>query len=365
MSETDGDGGIHMITIMIVEDEKIIRRSLKKIIDSDTGGEFGIIGEAKDGMDALNLLQQISPQIIITDIRMPVMDGLSFIEEMNRRGLPFEIVILSGYDDFAYAKQAMRLGVSDYLLKPIDTAELLQTLHNIRNRIIRTSGLVSDQIQWLRLEKNQAQQIIDGIVALDAAKVKQDVRRFYELAASCMAAHMSMKDIFASLVEMLAAEQNQKKELSGIDWNNRLEFTQDGERNVHILESYLVSLIEELGTRRNWAGRLIAKRAIDYIERNYDKVNLQLQDVADDLGISVYYFSRTFKAETDQNFINYLTEYRLNKAKQLMSDPNAKLQTISSQVGYEEYAHFSRTFKKYFGLSPTDYVRMIRSPGTT
>ncbi|WP_167859519.1 response regulator transcription factor [Paenibacillus cymbidii] len=349
-----------MIQVMIVEDEKIIRQSLKKIIDSATDREFAIVGEAKDGADALQLLQQISPQIVITDIRMPVMDGLSFIEEMNTRGLAFEIVILSGYDDFAYAKQAMRLGVSEYLLKPIDTDELIQTLHRVRNRINRASGLVNDQLQWLRIEKEHVQQTMEAIATLDAAKVKQHVRRFFELAATYMGAHLSMKDMFATFVDMLAAERQQKRELSGIDMSARLEFTQDGERNIDILERYLLSIVEELGTRRNWAARLIAERAIDYIERNYFRMDLQLQHVADDLGISVFYLSRTFKAETDRNFIRYLTEYRLNKAKQLMGAPDAKLQTICSQVGYEEYAHFSRTFKKHFGLSPTDYIRLIR-----
>jgi two-component system response regulator YesN len=83
--------------------------------------------------------------------------------------------------------------------------------------------------------------------------------------------------------------------------------------------------------------------------------------MADDLSISTWYLSRVFKAETGQNFIHYLTEYRLQQARQLMSDPAAKLHEISEQVGYAEYAHFSRVFKKYYNLTPSEYKRFAGS----
>ena len=107
-----------MFKVFLVEDEIVVREGIRKSIPWEQDG-FMYAGDASDGELALPMIRKIEPDLIITDIKMPFMDGLSLIE-LVRKDLPnAKIVIISGYDDFSYAQQAIRMGVDQYLLKPI------------------------------------------------------------------------------------------------------------------------------------------------------------------------------------------------------------------------------------------------------
>lgn len=122
-----------MIDCFIAEDEQILRRGLTLTIDWNALG-CRIIGEAENGAQALDLIQKLKPDLIITDIRMPVLDGLSLIEKTLEQYRP-EFIIISGYNDFAYAKKAIRLGAADYLCKPIDEKELTTAVTEVCKKI--------------------------------------------------------------------------------------------------------------------------------------------------------------------------------------------------------------------------------------
>ena len=121
----------HMFKVFLVEDEIVVREGIRKNIQWEQYG-FLYAGDAPDGELALPLIRQIQPDLLITDIKMPFMDGLA-LSELVRKELPrTKIVIISGYDDFAYAQQAIRMGVEQYLLKPIEKmVELLVELQKM------------------------------------------------------------------------------------------------------------------------------------------------------------------------------------------------------------------------------------------
>lgn len=123
-----------MLRVMIVDDEPTIRQGIIASIDWSQY-EIEIVGEASNGKEALERAPDLDPQIIITDIRMPVMDGLELTRELKKMLSETKIVILSGYDDFGYAKQALRLGVCEYLLKPVGAEELIALLLKLKNDI--------------------------------------------------------------------------------------------------------------------------------------------------------------------------------------------------------------------------------------
>ena len=122
-----------MIKVFLVEDEKIIRKSIKNNVKWEENG-FEFAGEAPDGEMALPMIEKLHPDIVITDIKMPFMDGLT-LARLAKKEIPgLKVVILSGYDDFNYAKQAIGIGVEDYLLKPITKNALIERLSEIRSR---------------------------------------------------------------------------------------------------------------------------------------------------------------------------------------------------------------------------------------
>ena len=119
--------------ILIVEDEVMIREGLSNLIKIHTG--HTVIGEACNGQEGLALAVRYRPELVITDIRMPVMDGLQMIEKFHEMNLFVHVVILSGYSEFEYAKKAIRFGVEDYLLKPLAAEDIVEVLERIRNKL--------------------------------------------------------------------------------------------------------------------------------------------------------------------------------------------------------------------------------------
>lgn len=123
-----------MLKVLIADDEELIRRMIEKLIDWEAMG-LSLVGNAENGLQVLSLIEELHPDIVITDIRMPGIDGLEMIaqasEKAENHGVKLDFVIISGYRNFEYAHQALTMGVRHYLLKPIDRTELTETLEQI------------------------------------------------------------------------------------------------------------------------------------------------------------------------------------------------------------------------------------------
>jgi len=124
-----------MLKAIIVDDERRIRDGMKKLINWEEHG-FSIIGLASDGVEALEICRLEKPSLVITDIKMPRMDGLALASELKKVNPDISIIIISGYNDFSYAKQAIKYGAKNYLLKPVDKDELCAELDTIRCDIL-------------------------------------------------------------------------------------------------------------------------------------------------------------------------------------------------------------------------------------
>ncbi|OMF19792.1 DNA-binding response regulator [Paenibacillus sp. FSL H8-0548] len=120
---------------ILVDDEVYTRKGLMKLIDWEACG-FQIVGEADNGEDALELIKRVQPALVITDIRMPVIDGLELIRQITMENIVSPtFIIMSGYNDFNYAQQAMRFGVHDFVVKPIDDIEFSQILTKLNEKL--------------------------------------------------------------------------------------------------------------------------------------------------------------------------------------------------------------------------------------
>lgn len=117
--------------IILVDDEEEVRKSIIKKIDWSAAG-FQVVGDAENGEEALERIEALEPDVVLTDIRMPYMDGLTLAERVRQRFPSTKIVIFSGYDDFEYAKRAIKLNVTEYILKPVNVEELTAILKRIK-----------------------------------------------------------------------------------------------------------------------------------------------------------------------------------------------------------------------------------------
>lgn len=125
-------------TVIVAEDEELLLDNLCKKIEK-TSPDFEVIGKAQTGKQAYELIEELCPDVLITDIRMPVMDGIALLEKVRNHYPLTKCIITSGFSDFEYAKSAISLRVSDYLLKPIDPDELTEALSNIKKELLVTN----------------------------------------------------------------------------------------------------------------------------------------------------------------------------------------------------------------------------------
>ena len=142
-----------MLKIFLVEDELIIRENIKRSIDWESYG-FELLGDASDGELALPMIIKLAPDIVITDIKMPFMDGLELSRAVKKEMPKVKIIILSGYGEFSYAKEALNIGVTDYLLKPVDAVTLMETLEKV-GEIIYRERAEEESINQYKLEMEE------------------------------------------------------------------------------------------------------------------------------------------------------------------------------------------------------------------
>ena len=239
---------------VVAEDERLIRKNLIKKISS-LNLPLVNCGEAANGAEAIELITQACPHIVITDIRMPECDGLELVKYISENHPGIKTMILSGYDDFSYAQTAIRYSVSDYLLKPV---------------------------------------VLDDL--------------------------------------------------------------------AHSLQKLIISLNEEFESMESYDVRSqslnqteIADLMVKYLQENFSH-DLSMQGLADKFGFTTEYLGKIFKKNTGEPPQKYLTKLRMNEAKRLLlSSPEMEVQKIGELVGYKNAFYFSRAFKNYTGVHPSEF----------
>lgn len=171
-----------MLKVFLVEDETIIREGLRDIIPWQQYG-YVLVGDAGDGEQALPMIRQTKPDVLITDIKMPFMDGLALSSLVSRELPNTKIIIISGYDDFEYARQAIRIGVEQYLLKPITKSMLISTLGEVREKI-QNERQQEDYLEKFRSEVQEYEQFSRRCFFEQVVTGQLSVGEIYERASS-------------------------------------------------------------------------------------------------------------------------------------------------------------------------------------
>ena len=239
------------LRVLLVDDEIMIREGFKRLFDWEAH-DCEVVGEAGDGMEALTRIDTLRPDIVIMDINIPIMNGLKVIQLSRIKHPQTAFVIVSGYDDFSYCREALRLQITDYILKPVNYEEF--------------GGCI------------------------DSLKIS----------------------LFEQRVS--AAAEPEKQE----------------ERTITGLTRYLQEHLAE---------------------------EISLSVLAEQFHLNPQYISQLFKSEIGVNFLAYLTNIRMERAKKLLLTTSLSIAEVAEQSGYGDYRVFTKVFKKSEGVTPSQYRR--------
>lgn len=401
-----------MWKLAIADDEPRIRRGLTQVLPWEELG-IELVGEAEDGMEALELAKVAKPDLMFVDINMPFLDGLSFIERMQSEH-PCLIIVITGHDEFKYAQQAVKLQVFDYILKPVSKCHLketvdkaLQTLednkfkeehrswaHNqlqsnsllIRDTFLRkwVHGLATPEeaaknIEFLQLPITPATRmsLIKVVQSTDIGAAKREwSKELLEFASKNVIedvlgnkeTNIVFHDEKGQIVilgpdmpecdwfELYARMQSQIERILGKIAVCAGKVMGDGDRAA---DRTYRELMQEIAVKGSYSPVVMLAKKV--MEQAYAMPNLTLQDVADQVRVSPAYLSKLLKKEVGLSFIDYLTKMRIQRAMLFMNDPGYKVYEIAEKVGYNSQHYFSNAFKKITGISPMSYRKGNRT----
>lgn len=217
-----------MYSLLIVDDEKWVRQGLRSTIDWQAEG-VEVLGEAEDGEEALKFIQTRTPDIIITDIKMPRMDGLALIETVKNRNMPSKIIIISGYSDFHSAQKAIRCGASDYVLKPIEETQVLDVVRRCVSEI---------------KQENKEQEQIEQMSELIRESLPLARQRYIEmLLRNVSALNNDWKTLWDRLHIQLNPSRLKVISVKVFDWGSRGL----NEKERYLLRYAIANIAEEIG----------------------------------------------------------------------------------------------------------------------
>lgn len=353
-----------MNKVLIIDDEPWAREVIKALVEWDRL-ELEIAGEAEDGSEALHFIKELKPQIVITDMRMPGLDGVEFLKALNEQFLSLKIIVMSGYDDFVYLKQAIRSRAVEYLLKPVDETELNEALHKCilelenekqtvntasRSPIVFPNAQSMDRYGGLRkrvfstlfeLSKPALLQAIDKLEAL-----LEDM--FSNGLDSALLAKIG-DDFFRMLGEFMS-ENDTNFEAMDLEFENFKSYENLSDLMRAVANAYGAA-IDKMESIRKSKNRLVILEVQHYIDKHYlDPISLET--VAHQFYVTKEHLSRAFKSTIGENLTEYMTRKRMDKAKQLLMQSDISIKHAAHMTGYSELAYFHRVFKKYHGITP-------------
>ncbi|MEH7111541.1 response regulator [Neobacillus niacini] len=389
--------------MLIVDDEPIICRGLQQTIPWD---EYmvEVVDLAYDGAEAIQKIKEHGDiDLVVTDVRMPNVDGLRLSAFLAENYPDIRTIIISGYDDFKYAQQAIQLGVKEYLLKPVDVNELLRVITKLTSAI-QEEQIAAKQIYQMNLQNAIFHQVLDLPDTIPNHSSLFANVRIYPFVSMLKEYKNKTKDLSEEELQSLKADWEQLVEnslksqgyesvsvftsknvlltcvtngqsaltpenLSFPELNcvfNEIDITigqlkevyqklyEDTQYLPFSKQGFVVSPVSESSAFNPKGSDWLIERAEQYI-RSYYESPIKAHEVADYINISPNYFSSLFRQKTGKSFNDYINTLRVEAAKQLLEETPFNVNEIAEKVGYREYKYFVDVFKKFTGYTPTKY----------
>ena len=360
---------IALYKVMIVDDRDIVRTEVKRLKIWGESSGFSISDEAQNGQEALDKLEHNPADLVITDIRMPKVDGIELLRAIVERSLCSCVVLLSDFSEFEYARQGLILGAFDYLPKPVDANELSGLL--ARAKVL----LDNERLEKERIRKlEEAQQDLELRISMDEVTNLTSLIRAGD-EKSLLGIEQMMNRIltnfnksefirFAGLLKNITLDIT--AELTKAFPNIKLfidpmiyeSFDHVKSQNLADLYQIFMDTVKKLShlikiLRLDLQEKGIVKQVCNFILLNVDN-DISLSMAADRLYMNKTYISESFKQKTGISFTEYVTLAKMERAKVLLNE-DLKTYEIAEMLGFKDTEYFSKVFKKITGLTPTEF----------
>lgn len=402
--------------ILIVEDEVLVRCGLKAMVNWERLG-VELIGDASNGKEALEIYKAKKPDIVMTDIKMPVMDGLELIEKIREEDQITKIILLTCYEEFSYLMRAMKLGVSDYILKlKMKPDEIEKTIEKVC-REMEQEKPDPENHQIIKTNKSElfGQYVFYHLIGEDTFRERLKRINFRVPEQSYRICRMEIKNykdvcektkdeqgaliqfiIFNMTEEILGKYQNGEL-IKETEKNYILMIGEDGDieeaskikgilREIsRALQEYLMAQVawQISSTGHSWTDlsalyqeckenteekqkadqkpsysekqlSIEIYKAKEYIDQHLAE-KLTLNQVAEIVSLSPNYLSSMWKKEMNVGFVDYITEQRVEKAKELFSTTDLRSHEVAELTGFGDNSYFSKIFRKVAGKNPSSF----------
>ncbi len=409
-----------MINMIIADDELIIRQGLMTIPWNNYGIE--VVGVASNGEEAYGMSISANPQILLTDIKMPGMDGLRFIENVRKKMPDVKAILLTGYQDFQYAHSAIQLGATGYVLKPSDPDEIVAMVLKAKQQIEDESRDRAEKAQMLQKVSNARSVVLNSYLqdllfgrVQESETILEECREMGYTPGDCVVMVIELKaepgditpellvkikgeiasaafpdyrsiilDIhpssYCAIHEVAGTEEDAKEKMLVLALAMENILRNKYGMSVAIGISRLCKRITDLHRMFNQAvnclrmgpacgkgnilhvgdfkeglqNKKVINDILSYIEKNYTD-EISLISVSEHVHMNYIYLSRLIKKETGETFLDILTKTRMKKACELLANQDFKSYEISFRVGIKDPGYFSQVFKKYCGMTPSEY----------
>lgn len=372
-----------MKTVMIVDDNYLSVEGIIKNINWEQL-DARVLHVAYSGESALEALRLAPVDLIISDIEMPNLDGISMSSVALSMNPLVKIILISAYDKFEYAKQAIRLGVCDYIEKPVDYQYLTEKVKNAFSSIDRERRNMElyalkyrfffphknifdaretpgQEFSLLSISDSREEELISLLCQKNLPAVDTWLHDFFEdLSRKCLAKNILFIRIYSLLGRILKFLYELNIDTSELESEivsvyNRFDRFDTYEQFYQWMSRFCSLVCQKLDTSQNTYHNQICELAVGYIRENFEDHTLCLNDIARHVNVSPAYLSALYRKNTGQSISDTIASFRIEEACRYLTESNLSLKDISSRCGYANQYYFSNSFKKKLGISPSAY----------
>lgn len=372
-----------MYKIVIADDDEILLQGLTTVFNWENIG-IEVCASVTDGDQALEAVKKYHPDILLTDIKMTNMDGLTLATQIKEEQIEVTVVIMSAYNEFSFAQQALRLAVTDYLVKPIDLEVLEKLMRQIVEkktigvhrdakvqRIVEENYIDSDEKIYTSshtLNKGMIEYIAKLVLCGNIAALPEYLEMFKK---NLYHTGNTSKLMFSFAMSIFFVDLNRISTEIKLD---AIEIFDDYSEQYKVIiekptledaicqfEEMVIKFAEKIADRDIITNSQLMKRACKYIEEKYREPEFRVTDVAEYVGLSPNYFSAIFKECMGKTYTEYLVEIRMKLAQELIVNTDYKTSEIAAMTGYDNATYFCTSFKKFVGITVSRYRECIKS----